>query len=262
MDFELTLFLWLEGFFPKQVVYYLLIKGLADSPAQLYEGKTNDPRLRVNVLAFNGTKIEDTNSDDPKPVGKSTPCLRVVDTTGKMLPRWVHESTSIRGFLEEMYPEKPSMISPTPFERALTSDIYSTILQAFNDCNHYIKNAASVTTIWSGLKDEDRSLAVAGHAKSGMVRSLLKTQEWAAESLEAGGWLTQGLGHPGLADVALAGGIRYMELSYSLEMLEDERLELLRGWYARFQQLAWWKDLEETGRHPKALAYASDCREV
>ena len=258
----MTLFLWLEGFFPKQVVYYLLIKGLADSPAQLYEGKTNDPRLRVNVLAFNGTKIEDTNPDDPKPVGKSTPCLRIVDTTGKIPPRWVHESSSIRSFLEEVYPDKPPMISPTPFERALTSDIYSTVLQAFNDCNHYIKNAASVTTIWSGLKDEDRSLAVARHARSGMVRSLLKTQEWAAESLEAGGWLTQGLGHPGSADVALAGGVRYMELSYSLQILEDERLSLLRSWYARFQQLSWWKELEEARRHPKALVYPSNCREV
>ncbi|KAM0242297.1 hypothetical protein ACHAP5_007237 [Fusarium lateritium] len=262
MDYELTLFLWMEGFFPKQVVYYLLIKGLADSPAQLYEGKTNDPRLRVNVLSFNGAKMEDANSEDQKPVGKSTPCLRIVDVTGKTPPRWVHESVSIRGFLEEMYPEKPSMISPTPFGRAIMGDIHSTVLQAIIDCNYYMKNAASVTTSWSGLKDEDRSLAVARHAKDGMVRSLLKAQEWAAESLETGGWLTPELSHPGLADVTLAGGVRYMELSYSLGMLDEPRLELLRSWYARFQKLSWWKELEESGRHPKALVYSSDCREV
>ncbi|KAM0190729.1 hypothetical protein ACHAPA_011576 [Fusarium lateritium] len=262
MDYELTLFLWMEGFFPKQVVYYLLIKGLADSPAQLYEGKTNDPRLRVNVLSFNGAKMEDANSEDQKPVGKSTPCLRIVDVTGKTPPRWVHESVSIRGFLEEMYPERPSMISPTPFGRAITGDIHSTVLQAFIDCNYYIKNAASVTTSWSGLKDEDRSLEVARLAKSNMVQSLLKAQEWAAESLKTGGWLTPELSHPGLADVTLAGGVRYMELSYSLGMLDDIRLELLRRWYARFQKLSWWKELEESGRHPKALVYSSDCREV
>ncbi|PNP74044.1 hypothetical protein FNYG_12614 [Fusarium nygamai] len=261
-NFELTLFLWMEGFFPKQVVYYLLIKGLADSPAQLYEGKTNDPRLRVNVLFLNGTTIEETNSEDRKPAGKSNPCLRIVDSTGKTPPRWVHESASIRQFLEEMYPEKPSMISSTPLDRALMGDIQSIVLQAFNDCNYYIKNAASVTTSWSVIKDEDRSLGVARHAKMGMVRSLLKAQEWAAESLETGGWLTPGLDHPGLVDVTLAGGVRYMELSYSLRMFDDGRLELLRGWYARFQQLARWKELEGSGRHPRELSYSSDCREV
>jgi hypothetical protein len=53
-----------------------------------------------------------------------------------------------------------------------------------------------------------------------------------------------------------------MELSYSLEMFEDARLQLLRSWYARFKQLAWWEELEESGRHPRELAYSSDCREV
>ncbi|EEU39416.1 uncharacterized protein NECHADRAFT_81568 [Fusarium vanettenii 77-13-4] len=229
-DSKLTLFLWLEGFFPKQIVYFLLLKGLVDSPSQLYVGKTNDPRLSIKVLCFNGSAIVDVDPSDPKPAGKSTPCLRITDPTGKNELRWVHESSSIRLLLEELYPEKTPMIGPTPLERALMNDIHSTILQSITDSNYYIKNAAAVTTSWSGMRDEDRSLAVARHGKENHVRALLKAQEWAAESLEKGGWLTPGLDHPGLVDAALAGGARYMELSYSFDLFEDERLGLLKEW--------------------------------
>lgn len=261
-DSKLTLFLWLEGFFPKQIVYFLLLKGLVDSPSQLYVGKTNDPRLSIKVLCFNGSAIVDVDPSDPKPAGKSTPCLRITDPTGKNELRWVHESSSIRLLLEELYPEKTPMIGPTPLERALMNDIHSTILQSITDSNYYIKNAAAVTTSWSGMRDEDRSLAVARYAKENHVRALLKAQEWAAESLEKGGWLTPGLDHPGLVDAALAGGARYMELSYSFDLFEDERLGLLKEWYARFKQVSWWSELEESGRHPKELSYPSSCREV
>ncbi|KAF4986430.1 hypothetical protein FDECE_15963 [Fusarium decemcellulare] len=261
-DAKLTLFLWPEGFFPKQIAYFLLLKGIADSPSQIYEGKTNDPRLTVNLLHFNGTSIEAVNKKDPKPAGKSSPCLRIVDPTGTHPERWVHESASIRLLLEELYPEKSPMISSTMLDKALMNDIQSSVLQAFTDCNYYIKNVASVTTSWSGMKNEDRSLAVARHAKQNMVRALLKAQELAAENLQEKGWLTPGLHYPGLVDVVLAGGARYMELSYSLNLFEDERFGLLRDWYSRFKQLSWWDELEESGRHPKELAYNSDCREV
>ncbi|RMJ13609.1 hypothetical protein CDV36_006706 [Fusarium kuroshium] len=261
-DSKLTLFLWLEGFFPKQIVYFLLLKGLVGSPSQLYEGKTNDPRLEIKILRFNGSAVVDVDPSNPKPTNKSSPCLRITDPNGKNESRWVHESSSIRFLLQELYPEKTPMISPTPLERALMNDIHSTILQSITDSNYYIKNAAAVTTSWSGIRDEDRSLALARHAKENHVRALLKAQEWAAESLEKGGWLTPGLDHPGMVDAALAGGARYMELSYSLDVFEDERLGLLREWYARFKQVSWWSELEKSGRHPKELSYPSSCREV
>ncbi|KAM0425062.1 hypothetical protein ACHAPT_009621 [Fusarium lateritium] len=262
VESELTLFLWLEGFFPKQITYFLLLKGLVDSPSQLFEGKTNDPRLNIKVLRFNGTAVVDVDPADLKPAGKSSPCLRIVDPTGKNSPRWVHESSSIRFLLEELYPEKAPMISATPLDRALMNDIHATLLQSFTDANYYIKNAAAVTTSWSGIREEYRSLAIARHAKQNLVRALLKAQEWAATSLKEEGWLTPGLDHPGLVDVLLAGGARYMELSYSFDLFEDEGLGPLKEWYARFKQVPWWSELEESGRHPKELSYPSSCREV
>lgn len=259
---KLTLFLWVEGFFPKQVAYYMLIKGLIDSPSQLYRGETNDPRLSVNRIIYTGKSLEGVDPNDPKPAGKSVPCLRIADLTGATAPRWIHESNSIRLYLEELYPENPPMISPTPFDRALMNDIQGTLTQALTDFNFYLKNAVSVTTAWSGMRDEDRSLPVARHAKQGMVRSFVKAQDLASESLESGGWLTPGLDHPGIVDVFLAGGMRYVELSYSFNLLEDEKLELLRCWYARFKEQPWWAELEETGRHPEKLSYASNCWEA
>lgn len=259
---NLTLFLWVEGAFPKQLVYYMLAKGLVNSPAQLYSGKTNDPRLNVNRIVYDGTSLKGTDPKDPKPDGKSLPCLRITDTATASPPRWIHETASIRLFLEELYPDKVPMISPTPLDRALMNDIQGVATQAMADFNYLLKNAVGVTTMWSGMKNEDRSLPVARHAKQSMIRGLVRVQDWAGESLEAGGWLTPGLGYPGIVDVALAGMVRYIELSYAYNMFEDEKLQPLQRWYARFKEQEWWAELEETGRHPESLSHARDYWEV
>lgn len=200
--------MWLEGFFPKQLVYFLLLKGLVDSPSEFYGGRTKDPRLSINVLNFNGSVIVDVDPSDPKPAGKNSPCLRITDPSKRNEPRWVHESSSISLLLGELYVEKTAIISPTPLKRAAMDDIHATILQSITDANYYIKNAAAVTTSWPDIRDEED------------------------------GWLTPGLDHPGSVDAVLSGGARYMELIYSLDLFEDERLGLLREWYSRFKKVS------------------------
>lgn len=260
---KLTLFLWLEGFFPKQVVYYLLINGLASSPAQIYEGKTNDPQLSVNIIQLTDKGFESTNPDDPKPAGKSLPCLRIVDPgSADKSPIWIEESSAILNFLEESYGEKTSMTSPTTLDRARMQDIRAPIVQSFTHCNYYITHAAAVTTSWSGIKNEDRNLNVAKKAKRDLTSSLLQAQKRAGASLQTHGWLTPGLPHPGINDVVLASAVRYMELSYGFEILEDAEMGLLRDWYRRFKQAEWWDEVEEQGRHPKQLSHPPSCREV
>jgi glutathione S-transferase len=259
---RLTLFLWLEGLFPKAVAYFLLVKGLVDSPAQMYEGRTNDARLEIRVISFNGTGFEIDDPQDPKPPGKSSPCLRVTNENDPNDITWVHESTSIVRFLEETFPQKTHMISNKALERANTNDCLASVYSGISDCNYYIKNAAGVTTIWSGIQNEDRSLPIASHAKKCMTQSFKKVQEWAAQSLQASGWLTVGVEGPGLIDVCLAAAVRYMELSYSLNILEDPMLEPLCEWYTRFKLLPWWEEYEERGRHPKEMSYPASCREI
>lgn len=260
---ELTLFLWLEGFFPKQVVYYLLINGLASSPAQIYDGKTNDPRLAINIIQLTDKGFESTNPNDPKPPGKSMPCLRILDpNSGDESPFWVEESAAILNLLEEMYGEKTSMASPTMLDRAKMQDIRAPIVQSITHCNYYITHAAAVTTSWSGIKNEDRNLTVARKAKRDLTSSLLLAQTRAETSLQTHGWLTPGLAHPGINDVVLASAVRYMQLSYGYEILEDAGLGLLRDWYKRFKQAEWWDEVEEQGRHPKQLSHPASCREV
>lgn len=262
-DMKLTLFLWPEGMFPKQIVYCLFEKGLITSAAQLYEGKTVDPRLNINIIAFEGGSLKSKNPEDPKPAGKSAPCLRITGGSGNdSSVRWIHETSAIRLFLEALYPEKPALVSRDLLELATTNDIMGALQCAMDDANYYIKNAASVTTFWSGLRDEERSLPVARIAKQGMVRGLTRAQEWAAASIAASGWLTPGLDRPGMVDVTLAAWARYMELSYALDLFEDEGLKELALWYARFKKLGWWDEMEERDRHPKELSYASDCRDV
>jgi glutathione S-transferase len=259
---RLTLFLWLEGFFPKVVAYFLLIKGLADTPSQMYEGHTNDPRLEIRVLSFNGTGFESNDPQDPKPPGKSSPCLRVTNENDPNDITWVHESSSIVRFLEETFSQNPHMMSHEVLERAVANDCLASVYSGINDCNYYIKNAAGVTTFWSGIQNEDRSLPIATHAKECMTQSFKKVQEWAAQSLQASGWLTLGVESPGLVDICLAAGARYMELSYSFNIFEDPMLEPLREWYTRFKLLPWWEEYEERGRHPRELSHPASCREI
>jgi glutathione S-transferase len=259
---DLTLFLWLEGFFPKTVTYYLLFKGIVNSLAQLYQGKTNDPHLKIQIIFFNGSALEDADPKAPKPPGKSLPCLRVVDKAGGGKITWINESSSILRFLEDHYSQEPRMMGTGALERAIVCDCLAAVYQGFNDCNYYIKNAAAVTTRWSGMRNEDRSLAQAKYAKNAMTHSFIKVQEWAAESLQDSGWLTSGIRSPGLVDVTLAAGVRYMELSYSLDLFEEEQLGPLRAWYARFKKSPWWEDYEESGRFPKEFSNPEDCREV
>lgn len=259
---DLTLFLWLEGFFPKTVTYYLLIKGITSSPAQLYEGKTNDPHLKIRTSSFNGSAFEDADPKDPKPLGKSSPCLRIINRAAGEKTTWIHESSSILRFLEDHYRQEPRMMGTEALERAITYDCLAAVYQGFSDCNYYIKNAAAVTSSWSGIRNEDRSLVLASYAKKSMFRCFIKVQEWATESLQNSGWLTFGVKCPGLVDVALAAGVRYMDLSYSMNILEDEELGPLREWYARFKKSQWWDDYEESGRFPKELSHSADCREV
>lgn len=260
---ELTLFLWLEGFFPKQVVYYLLITGLASSPELIYQGKTNDPRLNINIIHLTEKGFESTSPNDPKPAGKSMPCLRIVDPiSADKSPIWIEESAAVLAFLEENYKGKLSMTSPTMLDRAKMQDIRSPIVQSFAQFNHYITHAAAVTTSWSGIKNEDRNLTVARRAKRDFTSSLRQAQTRAEASLQTHGWLTPGLAHPGINDVVLASAVRYMELSYAFDMLEDAELGLLRDWYRRFKQAEWWNEVEEQGRHPKLLRHPASCREV
>ncbi|CRG86410.1 hypothetical protein PISL3812_03416 [Talaromyces islandicus] len=261
-NLDLTLFLWLEGFFPKTVTYYLLFKGIANSPAQLYQGKTNDPHLKIQSIFFNGSALEDADPQDPKPPGKSSPGLRVVDRAAGGKTTWIHESSSILRFLEDHYPQEPRMMGTEALERAIMYDCLAAVYQGFHDCNYYVINAAAVTASWSGIRNKDRSLVLASYAKQSMARSFIKVQEWAAESLQESGWLTSGIRSPGLVDVALAAGVRYMELSYSLDLFEEEELGPLRGWYARFKKSPWWVEYEESGRFPKELSHPADCREV
>jgi hypothetical protein len=248
--------------FSKQIAYYLIEKGLVTSVTQLYDGKTNDPRLIIKIIAFENGGLRDKDPNDPKPAGKSAPCLRITSPTGDNSVQWIHESSAIRLFLEALYTDKPAMISHDLLDIAKTNDIMGALQVASDDANYYIKNAASVTTFWSGLRDEERSLPVAKIAKQAMTRALKRVQKWASGSIGESGWLTPGLKRPGIVDVTLAGWARYMELSYAMDLFEGSELQELASWYAQFKTLPWWDELEESGRHPKELTYASDCRET
>lgn len=258
-----TLFLWPRGFFPRRVVYYLLIKGLA-KPGDLLQGKSTVPTLKLNIINYNPEtqRLEPVDVDDPKPADKSTPCLRVVNAaTGAT--HWIHESTAIPAYLEDAYPDFPALQSRDIVQKATMGDIILAINAAQDEFSYYLRHASPIACKYTGLDDADRSHKAALNGKSQMNKGLLKVQKWAEGALNRTAWLTPGIKGPGLADVCLAGWVRYIELTYEFNVLEGEGLDALRDWWARFKLLPWWEEMEETGEiHPPSLRFGKESREV
>ncbi|KAF9880068.1 hypothetical protein CkaCkLH20_02022 [Colletotrichum karsti] len=258
-----TLFLWPKGFYPRRVVYYLLIKGLA-TPSDILQGKTAIPSLRINLINYNvdTQKLESVDVDDPKPSDKSTPCLRIVDA-GSNTTTWIHESTAIPAYFEDNFPEFPALQSSDPVDKAVMGDIILAINAAQDDFSYYLRHASPIACRFAGLDDAERDHKAALNAKAQMNKCLLKMQKWAQDSLSKTGWLTPGIDGPGLADVCLAGWIRYIWLAYEVDVIEGEGLERLREWWGRFQKLPWWEEMEETGEiHPQSLRFGKESIEV
>lgn len=245
-NLELTLFLWLEGLFPKRVAYYLLAKGLVASPAELIAGVTSDPNLRINIVQLRDGGFVDVNPNDPRPAGKSSPSLRIIDrATGTTT--WLHESATIPKYFEELYSDLDPLQGRLPLQRAVMHDILAQFDIAVAEGATYLKNAVAATTSWSGMRNEDRSHAVALYGKANMVKSFCRMQDWAGESLAATGWLTPGVDGPGLVDFSLGALARYQHLCYGWDIFADESLGELRKWFGRFKELDWWISLEESG---------------
>ncbi|KAL0944830.1 uncharacterized protein CTRU02_202717 [Colletotrichum truncatum] len=258
-----TLYIWPQGFYPRRVVYYLIIKGLA-TPAGIFQGKSATASLKLSLIAYNpDTKTLDSiDVDDPKPADKTIPCMRIVDSS-KGTTHWIHESTAIPAYLEDAYTELPPLQSSDIVNRAIMGDIILAINAAQDDFSYYLRHASPIACKFSGLDEKDRDYRAALNAKAQMNKGLRKVQNWAAESLRESGWLTPGITTPGLADVCLAGWVRYIWLAYEFDVLEGENLDGLREWWTRFQNLPWWKEMEEIEEvHPKDLRFGRKSLDV
>ncbi|KAI0554804.1 hypothetical protein F4679DRAFT_237471 [Xylaria curta] len=267
MNQQLTLFLWLQGLFPRRVSYWLLIKGLVSSPEDLLEGKTTDPKLsivRLNINLPSGGWVSDPKNDPlPSTVSTSSPCLRVRDTeTGA--ERWVRESSSIIAYLEEVYADRhPALKSQNMLDIALTNDLIGQVDISIVEGVTYVRHASPQFAAFSGLQNTERSRAAARLGYQIMVKGLLKVQDWARDSLATTGWLTPGTDGPGVVDVNVAAVRRYLDLVYGWVIFEKEELRPLEEWYEKFQKLAWWGALEERPNvHPSELRFTIDRFEV
>lgn len=261
MTTQLTLFLWPRGLFPRRIVYQLLLQGLA-TPEEILCGTSTTPNLTINISTLGASGFVSSNPSDPKPEGFSWPCLRVRDTsTGGC--RWIHESSAIGAFLAEAFPNTAPVRGQSVLDRASTTDMMCLLDLLGSDSKYYVKHAAPSSSSWSGLEDEQRSLAAAANAKEDLLKCLTKLQIWAQDSLQATGWLTPGIDRPGIVDASLAGMVRYLQLTFELDMFEDDEFRPLREWWTRFQTVDWWREMEETGEvHPPMLRHGREGLEV
>ena len=266
-DAQHTLFLWIRGAFPRRIAYQLLQKGICSSVADLHAGKTIAPSFRINPSVFNlkpsgDMSMDELDGSDPKPAGKSSPALRVRDKDGR--ETWLCESITIALYIEELFPSYKSLVSGSVLGMMRAVDMITLINLLGVDFGYYLRHAAPITSFWSHLADEDRSLGAARNALFGFNRSLVKLQDWCAPVLAETGFLTPDVEGPGVVDFALAGNMRYLELGYEFNSLEDERLDKLREWWVRFKKECWWwAELEEVDDvHPPQLRFAKEVREV
>ena len=262
-EYKHTVFLWIEGYFPKRVAFYFLSKGLCTSVEQLYRGETNEPNIRVIVVKLDPTLgYASTDPENPLPVGKSLPTMRIENTkTGKI--SWIHETYSIITYFEDLFPGGDAsgtsyrkMQATSALERATAEDILGALSLADAIGGTWLGNAAPKLAQYRGIPESEQSIIVARRAKKDQNEKFLLAQTWAADNLAATGWLTPAPdGGPGLADVVLAANVRYLELSWCQFLFEDEPLGGLREWYEKFKTLPFWHDMEETGRFPEAVMW-------
>ncbi|KAI1323371.1 hypothetical protein F5Y16DRAFT_348391 [Xylariaceae sp. FL0255] len=261
---QLTLFLWVDGLFPRRVTWYLLQKGLVSSPEALLRGETADPNLSIVRLSPGPEFLQkgwDFNpADDPLPreISTSSPCLRVTKSDNTIV--WVRESLSILYYLETLYGNQGSPIVP-PVANTLEVAFATDALGALENFNQglalYMAHASPTFASMRGIKDEERSRSLAENGHAYMVGWLVKLQERCAPSLETSGWLTLGTSGPGIVDLCLAPHRQYLELVYGVDFFSDEKLGPLQEWWVRFRAAyPWWKALEEReGVHPEHMKF-------
>ncbi|KAF4442450.1 hypothetical protein F53441_11736 [Fusarium austroafricanum] len=255
-QYKHTLFLWIEGYFPKRIAYYLLSKGLCSSVEQLYEGKTNEPNLKVIPISFTGQGFVSENPEEPLPAGIKVPAMRLDDAQGDK-PIWIYETWSIINYLEEVFPGTESngyrqMWPTNPVDRAITQDALGSIALATDNGRIWLTNCAPYMAAFWNILDSERSLPVGRRARRDFESDFKTLQNVSADNLTRTGWLTPAAdGGPGMADVMLGATVRHTELSWSEFILEDEVLGGLREWYGKFKTVWFWDELEETGRFPE-----------
>ncbi|KAF4462276.1 hypothetical protein FALBO_10908 [Fusarium albosuccineum] len=262
---QYTLFLWLRGAFPRRIAYQLLLKGIVASPEDMLAGRTILSNFNINIATMTfpdtGPIMVDSDPSDPKPQEKSTPCLRIRHADGR--EDWINESAAILFYIEDAFPNFKSLAPHDTLKRAQAIDLITQINLLGVDFTYYLRHAAPVTSWWTELPDEDRSLGAARNALHAMTKTMVKLQDGASRSLDETGWLTLGVDGPGIIDVALAANHRYLNLSYEFDCLEDERLDKMRAWWKRFTQLEWWDGFEEAGEvHPPQMRWTKEVREV
>ncbi|KAF4470797.1 hypothetical protein FALBO_2293 [Fusarium albosuccineum] len=261
-SFQYTLWLWTEGAFARRVMYQLLIKGLVASPSHLLRGETTSPSLRVVPVELKlGMGWAYPDGSERPPEAASNPCMKVTNhDTGTFA--FIYESTSIILLLETIFSRHP-MQPPQGIARARMMDMLGKINLIAIDTNYFLRNTVPEHGATMGVDRGHQSRFVALNARSCELKGLLKIQEWAKENglTETHGWLTPGIDGPGLVDVTLVSNHRFVELNYGIDMLEDDRLNTLAGWYDRFQCLQWWGDFEEReGVVPEVLASGGESR--
>ncbi|KAM0185586.1 hypothetical protein ACHAPI_012091 [Fusarium lateritium] len=256
--YQHTLFLCIEGFFPKQIAYYLLSKGLCSSVEQLYEGKTNESNLKVVRVTFTDEGFVSEDPENPLPKGTTGSALRIDNAeNGKTI--WIREPWSMISYLEEVFPSNDTnkyrqMWAADPVERAISRDIICYVYSSIELGSVWLSNSAPFTWTYRKIPEEERSIGVGRRARREFEGLFKKLQNVAAENLAKTGWLSPAAdGGPGLADCILSSIVRHTELAWSEFILEDEPLEDLREWYEKFQTLWFWDELEEKDRFPDVL---------
>lgn len=256
-----TLWLWMEGVFARRISYFLLMKGLVASTAELLAGRSTATNLSIiRTYPLPPLKWESEDPNDPPPKHATNPCMRTTNRVTGM-SKFVYESTSILLYLEELYPNPP--MQPTSLiGRAHMLDMIGQINLISIDTNYFLRNTVPEHGMIMGLNHEDQSRTAALNAKFQEMHGFLKLQTWAQNNgLQSTGWLTPDVDGPGLVDLALVPNLRFVELVYGIDTLEDNALKPLAEWYKRFKTLSWWSEYEEReGILPEMLSFGKTSR--
>ena len=224
-----TIWIWPTGLYPRRIIYFLLIKNITLSALAAHN-------IHLIPIQLSPIALVSTPGLEPRPDGTSVPLMRLSYADGTHF--FIHETSSILEYLQEIFPDGPDIKGETAHQRARSRDVLSLLSEAIVwygvEKFHSDHNTAS----WSGLKVEDQSRAAAAHGKMKVGTLLDKFEAWVREDVEGkGGVSLVGGGHATLADLAHMAPVEYFGEKFGADWIKG--YEVLEMWYRRMKKQDW-----------------------
>lgn len=226
---KITIWLWPTGLYPRRIIYFLLIKNISLSALAAQN-------IHLIPIHLSPSALVSAPGFESRPAGTSVPLMRLSYADGTHF--FIHETSSILEYLQEIFPDGPDIRGETVHQRARSRDILSLLSEAIVWYGVEVFHSDPNTASWSGLKVEDQSPAAAAHGRMKVGALLGKLEGWVRDDVKGkGGVSLVGGEQATLADLALMAPVDYFAEKFGTEWIKG--YGVLGMWYGWMKEQDW-----------------------